>query len=161
MIVVSDASSLISMAAVGRLELLHTLYGTIVIPEGVYQEIAARGAGRPGANEVSTSPWVERRAVQNGPLVAALMARLGPGEAEAIALAVEAQANFLLMDERLGRAEAARIGLQVLGLLGVLKHAKSQGHLGAIKPVLDELVTKAGIRLSPSLYTRVLQDEGE
>ena len=48
MIVVSNTSPIINLAAVGQLDLLRQLYGQIVIPQAVYVEIVGRGAGQPG-----------------------------------------------------------------------------------------------------------------
>jgi predicted nucleic acid-binding protein len=57
MLVISDASSLISLAAVGQLEILRHLYGRIVIPNEVHAEVVLRGSGKPGAIEVRTATW--------------------------------------------------------------------------------------------------------
>ncbi len=83
------------------------------------------------------------------------------GEAEAIALAIEMQANLLLLDERRGRAIAKQLGLTVTGLLGILVVAKQQGHLVALKPVLHALITVAGFWIDERLYTWVLESVGE
>ena len=91
----------------------------------------------------------------------ALEGQLDRGEAEAIALAAELQADLLLMDERLGRTEAARFGLRVIGVLGVLIEAKGRGRLQRIEPILDELRHDAGFRVSQALRARVLQAAGE
>jgi uncharacterized protein len=105
--------------------------------------------------------WIMSRDVGNPNLATALQGKLDHGEAEAIALALELQADLLLMDERLGRIEAARFGLRFIGTLGVLIEAKARGHLQEIKPVLDELRTNAGFRMSEALRARVLQEAGE
>lgn len=86
---------------------------------------------------------------------------LDPGEAAAIALAIELKADLLLLDERRGRTVASRFGLRFVGLLGVLIEAKQQGYLGAVKPILDDLITRAGFWVSQPLYERVLQAAGE
>jgi hypothetical protein len=52
MIVVCDSSPLISLAAIGQFSLLHRLYGTLVIPQAVYDEVVVRGAGAAGAEEM-------------------------------------------------------------------------------------------------------------
>ncbi len=161
MIVVSNSSPLVSLAAVGRLELLHDLYGTIIIPEAVHQEVVVQGRGRPGAAEVQSLDWIVCRDVGDPSVVTALESKLDRGEAEAIALAVELQADLLLMDERLGRAEAARFGLRFVGILGALIEAKAKGLLQQIEPLLDELQNDAGFRISEALRARVLQAAGE
>lgn len=161
MIVVSDASVLINLARIGELNLLHRLYGKILIPHAVWQEVVVEGAGQPGAEEVRTSSWIETRDVANEHLVRALRQDLDAGEAEAIALALEVGADLLLIDERLARETAQHLGVRYVGLIGVLIVAKRKRLIGAIKPHLDRLRNEAGFRVSDALYARVLQDEKE
>ena len=61
MIVVSDASPLITLARAGHLELLRDFYGGILIPRAVHEEVTVAGAGLPGAEEVKSAVWVEVR----------------------------------------------------------------------------------------------------
>ena len=75
---------------------------------------------------------MERHQVRDAALVRHLKLLLDVGEAEAIALAIEIQADLLLLDERRGRVVAKELGLAVTGLLGVLLVAKQQGHLVAV-----------------------------
>jgi len=159
--VVSDASALINLARIGKLDLLHQLYGELAVPEAVWQEVVVDGAGQPGANEVQKATWIKIHSVTNKQLVRALQQDLGAGEAEAIALALELKADLLLMDERLGRETARHLGLRYTGLIGALRDAKHKGLIHAVKPYLDALRDIAGFRLSDALYLRVLQDEGE
>jgi predicted nucleic acid-binding protein len=159
--VVSNTSPIINLAWIGQLELLRELYGVIHIPEAVWHEIVAQGAGQPGAKEVSSADWIKVCAVENKHLVLALHQDLDAGEAEAIALALEQQAGLLLMDERLGRETARYFGLNYTGLIGVLIEAKHKGLIGSIKEYLDKLRTMAGFHISQPLYLKVLQDQGE
>jgi hypothetical protein len=86
---------------------------------------------------------------------------LDAGEAEAIALAVEIEADWLLMDERLGRETARHFGRRCVGLVGILHSAKQHGYLEALRPLLDQLRDVAGFRISPALYMQVLHDADE
>jgi len=161
MSIVSNASPLINLARIGKLDLFHKLYGELIVPEAVWQEVVVEGAGHPGADEVKTAPWIKVRAVNNKPLVQVLRQDLDAGEAEAIALALEVGAELLLMDEHLGRETARHLGLRYMGLIGVLIEAKHKGLIHAVKLYLDALRDIAGFRVSDALYRRVLQDEGE
>jgi uncharacterized protein len=161
LIVVSDASPLISLSAVGHLELLHQLFGEIAIPPAVLDEITRAGPGRPGSIEVQTASWIVSHTLEKDFLPRALEGELDRGEAEAIALAVELRADLLLMDERRGRRVAARFELKALGILGILVDAKRKGLLTKVEPVLDDLLTRAGFRISPALYRRALEEAGE
>jgi len=160
-IVVSNSSPLINFARIGLLDLLTRLYGELTIPEAVWLEVVIHGVGQPGANEVKDAEWIKKKAVSNTQLVAALQQELDAGEAEAIALALEAGADLLLMDERLGRETARHLGLRCLGLIGVLVEAKQKSLIETVKPYLAALRDVAGFRISDDLYARVLQDVGE
>lgn len=161
MIVVSNTSPITNLAAVGQLPILQQLYEKILIPEAVYIELTSGDGAQPGELEVRTLQWIENRSVTDQILVVALQMELDPGEAAAIALAVELKANLLLLDERRGRAVASRLGLRFIGILGALIEAKHQGCIVAVKPILDDLVKKTGFWVSQQLYTRVLQTAGE
>jgi uncharacterized protein len=160
--VVSNTSPIINLTAIGQLDLLRELYGTLTIPDAVYEEIVVHGHGQPGAAEVQQLSWFVRRSVSNRALSAQLMGSgLDVGEAEAIVLALETSARLLLMDEKLGRAAAARAGVRVIGLLGLLIEAKSRGLVPMIRPLLDALRTGPGFYIAPALYARVVQQAGE
>ena len=161
MLIISDTSPLMNLAVVGYLELLQQLYDTVIIPEAVWNELSALSSQHPEVATVQTLPWLERQPVASQAVVRALQAELDIGEAEAIALAVEKQADLLLIDERRGRQVATRMGLTYIGLLGILLEAKRQGFLPEVQPVLEDLIAKAGFWVSPQLYTRVLQAASE
>ncbi len=161
MIVVSNASPLINLARIGQLELLDELYAEIRIPEAVWQEVVVAGAGLPGAELVANAAWIKRHSVTNSTLVRALRQDLDAGESEAIALALELEAELLLMDESLGRETARHLGVRFIGIVGMLVEAKHSGRIIAIKPYLDTLREVAGFRIHQTLYVRVLQDAGE
>lgn len=161
MIIVSNTSPIINLAAIGRLELLQQLYGSIAIPQAVYHEIAVRGVGQPGAIEIQTLSWFDQYHVHDTALVQQLKQHLDAGESEAIALAIEIQADQLLLDERRGRTVAKQYGVSVIGLMGVLLLAKRQGLLETIRPVLYELRTVAGFWIDAELFKQVLESAGE
>jgi len=161
MSVVSNASPLINLARIGKLDLLRQLYGELFIPEAVWQEVVTDGVGQPGAVEVKVATWIKVQSVTNTLLVRALRQELDAGESEAIVLALEMESELLLMDERLGREVAQHLGLHYIGLIGVLIEAKHKGLLSAVRHHLEELRNVAGFRIRDTLYVRVLQDEGE
>lgn len=157
MIVVSNTSPISNLAKVGQLMLLQQIYGKIIIPTAVYYELTAEGAGELVATAVQTATWIETQPVANRILVTRLLNQLNEGEAEAIALTVELNADQLLIDERLGRREAASLGLRITGVLGVLLVAKRRTLIPAVKPVMDDLIAQAVFRISEQLYADILQ----
>jgi len=102
MSIVSNASLLINLSRIEKLDLLRNLYNEIIIPEGVWHEVVVEGVDQPGAEIIRSAVWIKKRAVKNRELVQALRQELDTGEAEAIALSLEIRAELLLMDEHLG-----------------------------------------------------------
>lgn len=159
MIVISDTSAITNLAAVQHLQLLPQLYTQVIIPEAVYRELTDINPPVPGTLEVQDAPWLEVRQVINSQVIEQLQgeARLDLGESEAIALAIELNADLLLIDERRGRAEANRLGLRITGLLGILVEAKRKNLIPAVKPLMDMLIATSEFRVSPGLYNQILE----
>lgn len=156
MIVVSNTSPLTNLAAIGQFDLLRRLYGELHIAEGVWKELGAGGIRWPGHDEVAAAEWVKRHEVQDRLLVRALRRDVDRGEAETIALGLELEAGLVLLDEKEGRHAAQRLGLRVLGVVGVLLEAKAEGAVFGLRPCLDALRQTAGFYLSDSVYQQVL-----
>lgn len=161
MIVVSNTSPLTNLAAIGQFGLLHRLYGQLHIAHAVWAELNAEGKRWPGCDEVAKADWIGRHAVENQALVTALRRDLDRGEAETIALALEFGADLVLLDEKEGRHAAQRLGLRVLGVVGILLEAKANGAIDKMSPHLDALRQTAGFYLSSSLYQYALALAGE
>ncbi len=159
MIVVSDTSPILSLALIGRLELLHDLYAIVLIPDAVRSEIIATGQG--GAQEVAQVDWIITRPAEHDVVLKLLLREVDRGEAEAIGLALQSNADVLLIDERKARHLAAYLELGVAGLLDVLQEAKRRQLITSVKLVLDELIARARFRLSHKLYQRTLFTAGE
>lgn len=113
MIVVSDASALIALARIGRLDLLRQLAAQVRVPEAVYREVSEAGRSRPGSEAISGAAWIPRSAVSDRAAVARLRDRLGAGEAEVIVLARELPADLMILDDATARRVAEAPGLKV------------------------------------------------
>ncbi|HSH76963.1 MAG TPA: hypothetical protein VLA19_00340 [Herpetosiphonaceae bacterium] len=103
--VVSNTSPLITLAAVGLLDILRQLYGAVVVPEAVRDEYeAGRKSAEPGLDDLQ---WIHVVASTPDPT---LPDSLAPGEAAAIATAIALNARTVLLDERLGQRVANQMG---------------------------------------------------
>jgi predicted nucleic acid-binding protein len=154
-IVVSDTSPIRAPSHLGLLDVLPTLFGDVRVPPAVERELTAVGVTLPGG------PAFRTVAPENLKLVARLVTGLDPGESEAIALAVELDADLLLIDEAKGRAVARSLGLSSRGALGVLLSAKSAGLITSIHPLIARLTGELNFFLSARLIAEVLNLAGE
>ncbi len=161
MIVVSDTSPLTNLVLVSRLELLRELYGRVLIPESVAEEIRAGERCQVYPPFLAAAGWIEVRWVTSREQVNQLLPGLDLGEAEAIALCLEVAADLLLVDERAGRNAAASRGIKAVGLLGTLVACKAKGLIPAVRPVIQDLRDRAGFWVRETLVDEVLRAAGE
>jgi len=125
-LVVADTSPLFYLLSIEQIDLLPRLFGNILVPDAVYEELrhpAAPTVVREWAAPLP--PWAEVRSVEI--LADAALAPLGAGERAAIALALTLNADLILIDERKGTAVAREKGFEVTGTLGVLSLAARHG----------------------------------
>ena len=163
LIVVSNTSPLSSLATIEQLSLLREIYKKVIIPQAVAEELSNVGDADQKIKDTLLLDWIEVRQANDLAMSAMLQKDrlLDRGEAEAIALALELDADALLIDERLGRREATRLGLSIVGVLGILLVAKRRNLIPEIRSTVDSLISKAGFRVSEQLYQEVLNAAGE
>ncbi len=89
-----------------------------------------------------------------------LMIELDEGESEAIVLALEKDAELILIDDYDGREIARALGLRVAGTLGVLLKAKFTGKITSLRDELEKLKA-TGFWLSEGLYEKILKEADE
>ena len=160
---VSNTSPLLNLAIVNLLDLLRQQFGEILIPSGVLLELKLE-TNYPGVKLIQAAintEWVRVVELKNTHLAQALRLELDQGEAAAIALALELGLQQVLMDEREGRARAKALGLQPVGVLGVLLRAKLAGQISSVKIVMQSLRSEAGFFIADSLFEGILVEAGE
>ncbi|HEY9702153.1 MAG TPA: DUF3368 domain-containing protein [Allocoleopsis sp.] len=157
MIIVSNTSPITSLSAIGHINLLYEIYGNIIIPTAVYEEMTKLGYNVPGTIEVQTLFWIEKKELENRLLFAQLHQELHRGESETIALAIGLNADRVIIDENPGRKKAISLGLNVIGILGILLMAKQRGLIKLIKPLMNDLIDQAGFRIDKKLYSDILK----
>ncbi|GAK53332.1 hypothetical protein U14_04597 [Candidatus Moduliflexus flocculans] len=145
MIVIADSSCLIGLSKIGRLDVLRQLFGNVLIPPAVFDEVVIKGRGRPGASEVRQAEWILTTPVNNRLAVEMSHLYLGIGESEAIALAAEHHADFLLRDDWKARQVALALQLPVIGTVAILQKAYEKGIINDIRAEIDAL-RQAGFR---------------
>lgn len=158
MIVVVDSSVLVALAGIGRFALLEQIFGEILIPQAVYDEVTVDQS--PASQEVSGADWIHTVRVKDRLAVEVLLDEMHLGEAEVIVLAHEARAQLVAMDDMRGRRKLDALGIRKIGTLGILLSALRQGMIPALKPEIDALL-HMGFNLSQSVIDMFLTQEGE
>ena len=156
--IVSNTTPIISLLKLDQLELLQKLYTDIFIPSAVYNEIEA-GKTKGYYKDLSKIDWIKIADIQDKQAIKYFL-DLDTGEAEAIVLATEIDADLIILDEKLGRFHAKHAGLRVTGTIGILIKAKSEGLISELKPLLDELTDKE-VWISEKLKKDILKRIGE
>ena len=133
MIVVSDSTPLITLMKAMRLDFLHDLFGEVIIPEAVYQELTANDNYPDEAKLISNSEYIRIVSILDRKTVSVLQRATGLdlGESEAIVYADDIHADILLIDEVSGRRVAMDMGLDIMGSIGVLISAFKKGYIDA------------------------------
>jgi hypothetical protein len=158
MLVVSDTSPLNGLFRIGHLHLLEILFGRIIVPTEVAEELASITAFGFDPETLLAHPWIEVRTSQTDPV---FQKTLDKGEAAAISLAKELKADILLVDELKARNIAKKEGFKVIGILGVLLLAKSKGHITSVAMLMDLLIHDVGFWIDGNLYQEVKSLAGE
>ena len=155
--VVCNSSPLIHLARIGKLELLQDLFDTVLIPEAVYRECVIEGKDRDDARKIKNASWLQVRVIRNIELKKALNTVLDEGESEAIALALQEEADFILLDDYEAREFARIYGLKITGTIGVLLKAKFSGRISNLVEILEKL-RETGYWLDENLYSEILRN---
>jgi predicted nucleic acid-binding protein len=157
MVVVSDTTAISNLYLIDKLWLLEKLYKEVIIPSSVYQELKnlkKNVDGRDIQFEITT--WIKIGEVRQKDLVTVLLLSLDRGEAEAIVLAKEMNADLLIIDELKGRKYAKQLNIEVIGLAGILLMAKKKKLISSVEQTLNELKNKAGFWISNKLFDTIL-----
>jgi predicted nucleic acid-binding protein len=158
--IVSNTGPLIGLALIDRLDVLHTLYVEVLIPDMVHQEMLQNGEDAPGVAAYRKAIWIQRCSLTT-PADPSLYALLDSGEAAVIQLARESGIQHVLIDERKGRKVARVIyQLQVIGTAGILVNAKRRGLLVNVRDAIVGMCAD-GYRIHQQIIDFALREAGE
>lgn len=160
MIVVSNSTPLIALAKIDCFDLLRELFGAIVVPTAVYDEVVTHAQDRPGAAQIRQAGWIQTQVPADQTKVDYLRADLDHGEAEVLVLAEQVSANWVLLDEPKARLAAELLGLKFMGTIGLLLLSKRMGKAERVRPLLDKLKMNK-FHLAERVYQAAVHPAGE
>ena len=161
LVVISNSSPIMNLAAIGQLHLIHEMLGKIIVPEEVWTEMVIHGEGKLGTKDIKEAKWIKVAKVKNRALSKTLSKDLDAGEAAAIALAIEKKSDLILLDETDARNIAEFYDLRKTGVIGILLRAKKEGLIKEIAPILEKLQAEAHFWIKSQLYDEILSQSGE
>jgi len=147
--IISDTSCFITLSNIGELNLLYLLYKQIVTTTEIAQEFGE-----------SLPDWVEIVSVSDKTKQELLEMQVDKGEASAIALALESENPFLIIDDNKARKLAHNLKINHTGTIGVIIAAKRKGIIDSIKPILEK-IKATNFRISADLELQALLQANE
>ncbi len=162
MLAVSNTSPLSNLAILDRLCLLREQFNSVTIPEAVRFELdrLPHLAARQRLNSGITEGWLRVTPLSDR-VPAEVAFELDPGEAEALALALQLNASIVLLDESAARERARKFHLPHTGVPGVLRHARLTGRIVSLKSEILRLRSDARFFVAPALEKALLVSVGE
>ena len=156
-IIIADTGPIIALALLDLIKDLPEIIGNIVIPHAVYLE-CTRDLSKPAAKKIQwakNNGQIQVQNIRHSNFYNELKILLDEGEAEAITLFQETDANLLLIDELKGRKIAEKQNIPIIGTVAILLKAKEKSIRPKIKPMIETL-TSHNYRLSKALIDHVL-----
>jgi len=141
-LIIADSTCLIGLERIGKIDLLPQMFSQVIIPPEVQKEFGIDFS------------WLIVKSTQNIGMVTSLKLVVDDGEAEAITLAYELGSR-LIVDDKQARNTAKRLGIKIIGTVGILVKAKQLGLLEKLLPILEALESNS-FYLSQSLKTEAL-----
>lgn len=147
--IVSDTSCLILLEKIGELELLHKVFGDILITQDVADEYG------------STLPdWISIQNPTDRKYQKILETSVDKGEASAIALAIELADCLLIIDDLKGRNLAETLGIKITGTFGLILEAKLSGKIDSVKAILEK-IKQTDFHFSKEIEKKILDKASE
>ena len=158
--VIVNSTPLIALCHVNQLNILKELYGEVIIPRAVYDEISVKKDSVCKKIVDESLEWIHIQKIQNVMAKAMFKSQLHDGEVEVMILAKEQNADVVIIDDQNAKKYAKYLELPVTGTLGILIKAKQVGYIPELKPLLDVMVQN-GIYIKNSLIEHCLELVGE
>jgi len=124
-----------------------------MIPEAVYNEVFNKKVSN---LDLKKTKFLQIEKVTDRKMVKLLKMQLGYGESEVIALALEKGIDRVIIDDKQARKVADKLGLKVIGTLGILILAKEKQVIKEVRPLVLSMMEKINFRIDRALLNKIL-----
>jgi predicted nucleic acid-binding protein len=147
--IVLNTSPIIFLGKIDGLTVLTECFSEIYVPQGVVDELRDY--------QLPVNIHMRALSLEGAAYVRGALGRLHQGELEAIILAKELIVDYVILDDLLARRKAQRLGIQVMGTLGILLLLKKRRLLSAETTWLkiEQLTEQHGLYVSPHLLQQI------
>lgn len=152
--IISNSTPLIILSKIGELEILKKLYGEIIIPRAVFEEVTIK------SDAIKNLSWIKILEVQDKTDRKIYQAKLHDGEVEVMMLAKEISADLLIIDDNAAKKFAKFLGFKVTVTLGILVKAKAEKIISEVSPILDKILAEK-FYISKKIKNLILKTAGE
>ncbi len=156
--IIVNSTPLIVLGNIGYLWILKEMYGEIIIPRAVYDEVTVHNDV--ASNLLKSERWIKVDDSVVGADRKMYRARLHAGEVEVMILAQEQAADMVIIDDNEAKKTAKYLGLNVTGTLGVLMTARKKDMISSLEEVLEKL-ENVGFYIGDDLKENILRLVGE
>ena len=157
--VVLNSSPWIFLTKIGVIDSALNLFHPVYVPSSVSKEILGKkDESATLLEELQTKQRIVVLQAGNRRLVNALGNRLGRGEAEAIAIAIDKEANIICLDDYAARFEAMRLGLEVKGTLGIIRRLMELDRFQCNLEDLFENLKRVNFRVKDHIFWEIFRD---
>jgi predicted nucleic acid-binding protein len=160
--IVADTGPIIALAKIGKISLLKSIAGEVLIPPMVYKELFGKIGSESNEIDRALNTFIRlKKEITLDEATEMALADLGEGEKQAIGLASNLGEDILLLiDDRAGRRVAEKLNIATAGLVGLLVVAKEMGFVESVGPLIEDL-RHSGYWLSDDLITTAKRLAGE
>lgn len=149
---ICNSSPLIALLSVNKIDILNDLFSEVLTPEAVFNEEFKAENKDADFNKANFLKIVK---VNDRNLVKVLNIHLGLGESEVIALSLEKDLDWVILDDKQARNIAGNMDLKVIGTVGILLLAKQKSLISNVKPLLLEMKEKVNFRISQLIIDKL------
>ena len=154
--IISDATILITLINIDEFRVLKLFIDSIIIPHEVYAEVSQKPSAKKYLNSEINEGFISIESYESDVLFREINYILDGGESASIALAIEKELP-LIIDERKGRKFAQKQGIEIIGLVGILRFLYIEKRLSKTEILaIIEKLNNSGFRISSKLLNLIL-----